>query len=42
MVNAGETFGKEYNNWVRINLATSLDNVKKICSAIKKNLKDTK
>lgn len=28
LVNAGETFDKKYNNWVRINLATSLDNVK--------------
>ena len=29
MVNAGETFDSEFNNWVRINLATSLSNVKK-------------
>lgn len=36
MVNAGETFGKEYNNWVRVNLATSLSNIKKACKEIKK------
>ena len=35
MVNAGETFGSKYNNWVRVNLATSLDNVKKATKAIK-------
>ena len=35
MVNAGETFSPKYNNWVRINLATSLDNVKKAVKAIK-------
>lgn len=35
MVNAGETFGDNYNNWVRINLATSLNNVKKAVKAIK-------
>ena len=35
MVNAGETFGAKYNNWVRVNLATSLDNVKKAVKAIK-------
>lgn len=34
-VNAGETFSKEYNNWVRINLATSLTNVKKAVKNIK-------
>ena len=28
MANPGEAFAKEYKNWVRINLATSLDNVK--------------
>ena len=42
LVNPGEQFAKGYEKWARINLATSLDNVKKICSAIKKNLKDTK
>ena len=35
MVNAGETFDKEYNDWVRVNLATSLSNIKKACKAIK-------
>lgn len=35
MVNAGETFDSKYNNWVRINLATSLANVKKSVKAIK-------
>lgn len=35
MVNAGETFGTKYNNWVRINLATSLANVKKATKLIK-------
>lgn len=36
LANSGETFGKGYNNWVRLNLATSLDNVKKAVRAIKK------
>ena len=35
IVNAGETFDAEYNNWVRINLATSLTNIKKATRAIK-------
>ena len=39
MVNAGETFGAKYNNWVRINLATSLDNIKKATKAIKTIIK---
>ena len=38
MVNAGETFDSEFNNWVRINLATSLSNVKKAVKAIKELL----
>lgn len=38
-VNPGETFGKEYNNWVRINLATSLNNVKKAVKNIKSLVK---
>ena len=38
MVNAGETFGEEYNDWVRVNLATSLANVKKAVKAIKEIL----
>lgn len=35
MVNAGETFSKDYGNWVRVNLATSLDNIKKFTKAVK-------
>ena len=35
IVNAGESFDSEYKNWVRINLATSLDNIKKAVKAIK-------
>lgn len=38
IVNAGETFGEGYNNWVRINLATSLSNIKKAVKAIKEIL----
>ena len=38
MVNAGETFGTKYNNWVRMNLATSLSNVKKAVKAIEEIL----
>ena len=38
IVNAGETFAPEYNNWVRINLATSLTNIKKAVKAIKEVL----
>ena len=34
--NEGETFDPDYNNWVRINLATSLTNVKKAVKALKK------
>ena len=28
LTNPGESFDKKYNNWVRVNLATSLDNIK--------------
>ena len=35
IANAGETFDPKFNNWVRINLATSLTNVKKAVKAIK-------
>ena len=35
MVNAGETVDVKYNDWVRVNLATSLANVKKAVKAIK-------
>lgn len=38
-VNAGETFNDKYNNWVRVNLATSLANVKKATKAIKELIK---
>jgi Bifunctional PLP-dependent enzyme with beta-cystathionase and maltose regulon repressor activities len=33
--NAGETFGKGYNNWVRLNLATSKENIIKAVKEIK-------
>lgn len=37
MTNAGEVFGgKKYKNWVRVNLATSLANVKKACKELEK------
>ncbi len=36
IVNPGESFDSQYNNWVRINLATSLANVKKAVNSIKK------
>jgi len=36
MVNPGENFGDNYNDWVRVNLATSLANVKKAVKEIKK------
>lgn len=42
LVNPGEQFAKGYEKWARINLATSLENVKKACSIIEKKLKDTK
>ena len=35
LVNPGENFDPKYNNWVRINLATSLANVKKAVKALK-------
>lgn len=35
LTNAGEVFGKGYNNWVRINLATSLANIKKAVKQLK-------
>ncbi len=35
LFNEGETFAPEYNNWVRVNLATSLKNVKKAVKALK-------
>lgn len=40
LTNAGESFDPAYASWVRINLATSLDNVKKAVRNIKKLLKD--
>lgn len=39
MPNAGETFDKNCGTWARLNLATSLANVKKACDAIEKELK---
>ena len=38
LTNPGEAFSKKYNNWVRINLATSLENIKKAVDAIEKYL----
>ena len=38
LTNPGEAFSKKYSNWVRINLATSLDNIKKAVDAIEKYL----
>ena len=35
-VNPGESFSKKYDSWVRINLATSLDNVRKATDSILK------
>ena len=35
LFNEGETFDPRYNNWVRVNLATSLNNVKKAVKALK-------
>ena len=35
LCNEGETFAKGYNDWVRINLATSLNNIKKAAKALK-------
>lgn len=35
LANPGESFDKQYHNWVRLNLATSLDNVKKAVKNIK-------
>lgn len=40
LANAGETFDKSCNNWVRLNLATSLKNVKKAVKEIKKIIVD--
>lgn len=37
--NAGETFAKGHESWARINLATSLDNIKLACSKIEKACK---
>lgn len=38
-LNAGEIYGKGYEKWLRFNLATSLDNIKKACNKIKKAFK---
>ena len=42
LANAGETFGKDYQNWVRLNLATSLNNVKKAVREIRKLVKKSR
>lgn len=39
MPNAGETFDKKCGTWARLNLATSLANIKKACDAIEKEIK---
>lgn len=39
VANAGELFDENYASWARINLATSLENVKLACSRIEKQLK---
>ena len=38
--NAGESFGEDYPSWVRINLATSLSNIKKAVHSLKKLAKE--
>ena len=40
LANPGEAFDKKYNSWVRINLATSLDNVKTAVDYILKLVKE--
>ena len=40
LVNPGEAFAKGYESWVRINLATSMKNVKKAVSAIRKLIRE--
>ena len=40
IANAGETFDPKYNNWVRLNLATSLANIKKATNSILKLVKE--
>lgn len=39
VANPGETFSKEYGSWARLNLATSLDNIKLACNRIEKAIK---
>ena len=38
LASPGEQFKKGYDKWVRLNLATSLSNVKKACTNIEKAL----
>ena len=40
LTNPGESFSKDYRSWVRINLATSLKNVRKAIRNIKKFVKE--
>ena len=40
LVSSGEQFKKGYDKWARLNLATSLANVKKACTNIEKELKN--
>ncbi len=39
LVNDGASFAKEYDSWVRINLATSMKNIRKAVRSIKKLIK---
>lgn len=39
VVNPGDSFAKGYEAWARINIATSLDNIKLACNKIEKQLK---
>lgn len=42
VTNDGETFAKGYASWARFNIATSLDNIKKACDRIEKELNKIK
>ena len=41
LANPGEDFAKEYNGWVRLNLATSMNNIKKAVKALMKLVEDS-
>ncbi len=42
IVNAGEIFGKGYESWARINIATPMENVVEACNRIEKAIKGIK